>query len=430
MIPLVRSIQSLSPSTKVRQLLLQWVTSLVLFIPLTAYTQAVTGEQIPRFSRALNTYSGGDKVASITGQDTALREGLSAAAELIADPLRASRVRTALGALKPDAANVVRGAREAALYREVSSSVVLVVGDDGFGSGSLISASGDVLTNYHVVGNADSVGVIFKPAQEGDEITKADVIRAKVLRVDEVADLALLRVAQVPPAVKPLQLGSLSTVSVGSDVHAIGHPTGEAWTYTRGFVSQIRRNYAWTTESRLQHKASVIQTQTPINPGNSGGPLLDESGKLVGVNSFKGDGEGLNFAVSVEEVQRLRAATTNRLAKRVQPSPNAAAAKSCEPRELSRSRVNDPAGVAVAMDSDCDGALDTVALIPDVASMPLIILMDSNKDGEADLTLIDDRRDGIVDRSLHDTNFDGEDDLVGYYRNGEERPYRFEPVRR
>jgi S1-C subfamily serine protease len=77
----------------------------------------------------------------------------------------------------------------------------------------------------------------------------------------------------------------------------IGHPTGEAWSYTTGVISQYRQNYEWQAEGNsIRHRADIIQTQTPINPGNSGGPLLSDSSNLIGVNSFKSGGEGLNFA--------------------------------------------------------------------------------------------------------------------------------------
>jgi hypothetical protein len=92
-------------------------------------------------------------------------------------------------------------------------------------------------------------------------------------------------------------------LNVGQDVHAIGHPQGEVWTYTRGIVSQIRANYEWKTEEGITHRANIIQTQTPINPGNSGGPLLDENARVIGINSFRHrSGEGLNYAVSVDTI--------------------------------------------------------------------------------------------------------------------------------
>ena len=159
-----------------------------------------------------------------------------------------------------------------------------------------------------------TVGVMYKPPREGDKIGPADIRRATVVRIDQMSDLALLRVDEAPKGHATFELGDIDEIPVGSDVHAIGHPTGESWTYTKGFVSQIRRDYEWATESGKVHNADVIQTQTPINPGNSGGPLISDSYRLVGVNSFKSSGEALNFAVSVDEIRTFLSRKENRYA--------------------------------------------------------------------------------------------------------------------
>ena len=97
-------------------------------------------------------------------------------------------------------------------------------------------------------------------------------------------------------------------MAIGADVSAIGHPDDQAWTFTKGIISQYRIGFEW-----LNHKADVIQTQTPINPGNSGGPLISEFGSLIGVNSFKeSKAENLNFSVSVDEVRKFLARNGNR----------------------------------------------------------------------------------------------------------------------
>lgn len=408
---------------------LRGAANLAALATVVSYAPALASENSPLYGGALSAYSGGDKTTPLSAPEGVLQAGRVAGARALSDPLSMSRLRGALSALTAEDAESTRGAHDVALYRDVSPSVVLVVTEDALGSGSLISPGGRIVTNYHVVGDAEEVGVIFKPAQEGREITKSDVVRARVIKIDQIADLALLQVTQVSATAKPLKLGSLTTLSVGSDVHAIGHPTGEAWSYTGGIVSQIRRGYRWTTESGLAHTAVVIQTQTPINPGNSGGPLLDDSGELVGVNSFKGEGEGLNFAVSVEDVQKFLAATGNRLAQAVKPAAETTNAAQCEPKELSRERVKDPAGVGIAIDADCDGDMDGVMLLPDDASKPLFVMLDGNGDGDIDTWLLDFERDGVFDKSLYDTNSDGDPDLVGYYRNGETEPYRFEPYK-
>src|SRR4051812_49126929 len=100
-------------------------------------------------------------------------------------------------------------------------------------------------------------------------------MEAKLIKYDEIADLALIQMQPTPAGLNPLRLADSNSVEVGSSVHAIGHPNGEYWTYTQGIVSQVRHGYQWT-DGKLAHKATVVQTQTPINPGNSGGPLLDD----------------------------------------------------------------------------------------------------------------------------------------------------------
>ena len=102
-----------------------------------------------------------------------------------------------------------------------------------------------------------------------------------------------------------MNLGDSAKISVGQDVHAIGHPQGEIWTYTKGIISQIRSQYEWATEEGVEHHAKVIQTQTPISPGSSGGPLFDDAGNLIGINSFQHKSGNLNYAVAVDEIQKF-----------------------------------------------------------------------------------------------------------------------------
>ena len=317
-----------------------------------------------------------------------------------------------------------RGAKEAKIYQMAAPSVVLILTSKGIGSGVLLSADGQVLTNWHVVGDEELVGVVFKPQVEGAEIKKADVKIARVIKTDQLTDLALIQVPEVPSYAKPLSLGSLASVAVGADVHAIGHPTGESWTYTRGIVSQIRRNYEWTTEEQLTHKADVIQTQTPINPGNSGGPLINDALQVVGINSFTGEGEGLNFAVSGDDVKLFLARKGDRAA----PSAKKVASAECKPKTVDTWRNENPAGEAAHMDMDCDGKGDVVAVAPDDSSKPISVLVDADDDGKTDTMLLDDGRDGSIDRSLHDTNGDGKADLISFYRNDEKEPYRIERI--
>jgi S1-C subfamily serine protease len=98
-------------------------------------------------------------------------------------------------------------------------------------------------------------------------VTASRIVKGNVLRVDQMRDLALVNVATPPQNVRALELGIESDIQIGADVYAIGHPTGQTWTYTRGLISQFRRAYAWQAgEKEPEHRADVILTQTPINP--------------------------------------------------------------------------------------------------------------------------------------------------------------------
>jgi S1-C subfamily serine protease len=167
-----------------------------------------------------------------------------------------------------DAPASTRGAKDIALYRSISPSVVLVATKEGLGSGAIVSGAGEIITNWHVIKGYPEVGVVFKPAVEGKQINGDDLKVARVVKYDVVGDLALIKVSEVPSSRAPIRLGSESDISIGADVHAIGHPTGAVWTYTTGVISQYRMGFEWRTEG-TSHKADVIQTLTPINPGNS-----------------------------------------------------------------------------------------------------------------------------------------------------------------
>jgi S1-C subfamily serine protease len=177
-----------------------------------------------------------------------------------------------------DAPASTRGAKDVTLYRSISPSVALVATKEGLGSGAIVSGAGEIITNWHVIKGYPEVGVVFKPAVEGKQINGDDLKVARVVKYDVVADLALIKVSEVPPSRAPIRLGTDSDISIGADVHAIGHPTGAVWTYTKGVISQYRMGFEWKTEG-TSHKGDVIQTQTPINPGNSGGLFLATLGR-------------------------------------------------------------------------------------------------------------------------------------------------------
>lgn len=336
-----------------------------------------------------------------------------------------------------EAPGASRSAKDAQIYKTISPSVVLIAHQKGFGTGSLVSASGEVITNYHVVKGFGTVAVIFKPAAEGAKPGRDDMKVGQVIKYDEISDLALVRVSDVPAGREVVRLGNNEEISVGADVHAIGHPTGEIWTYTTGVVSQYRPGYKWNNAGEnIEHKADVVQTQTPINPGNSGGPLLSDAGNLIAVNSFKANGsEGLGFAVSVDDVKRFLLRPGNRVAQNApreqktasaQKAPEAKKAAACSPKEISKFRNKLDNATVTTYDMFCNGKASGEYVVPDKPTEPIFLRLDRNGDGKGDVIFVDLKRTGKWNISYWDENFNGEWTLVGYHEDGTLRPTKFE----
>jgi S1-C subfamily serine protease len=197
------------------------------------------------------------------------------------------------------------------LYNRVSAGVVFVQANSGrgdlpfpgggqaaSGSGFVIDDQGHIVTNQHVVAGADEFRVRF--GEDGAPI------EAELLGADPAVDLALLKVDPGDAELQPLELGASEDLRPGDPAIAIGSPFGLTGTVTSGIVSALGR----TIEAPNGFSISgAIQTDAAINPGNSGGPLLDEQGRVIGVNSQirTGGGNantGVGFAVPVDEIKR------------------------------------------------------------------------------------------------------------------------------
>jgi len=157
--------------------------------------------------------------------------------------------------------------------------------ESSLGSGVIVSADGYILTNYHVIKEADAVQVGL---QDGRAAT------ARVVGADPDTDLALLKVDLT--GVAPIELGRSDELKVGDVVLAIGDPYGVGQTVTEGIVSAIGRS-----QLGLSTFENFIQTDAAINPGNSGGSLVNTRGQLVGINtalfSPSGGSNGIGFAI-------------------------------------------------------------------------------------------------------------------------------------
>lgn len=167
------------------------------------------------------------------------------------------------------------------------------------GSGFVIDGEGTILTNEHVIDGATKVQVSFSNKKTVD---------AKVIGQDKSTDVAVLKVDPKDLDLKPVQLGSAKDVQVGDPVLAIGNPYGLDRTLTTGVVSAKQRLIKAPNGFNI---SNVIQTDASINPGNSGGPLLDGTGRVIGINSqiaTSGSGSGsvgIGFAVPIDTVKQI-----------------------------------------------------------------------------------------------------------------------------
>ena len=352
----------------------------------------------------------------------------SVAAQINDDTLLLNRASSILNHPGSDVGTKTRSVHDVALYKKISPSVVMIGTKQGIGSGTIIGHKGEILTNWHVIGNNLDVVVLLKEEKS--------IRRAKVIKFDQISDLALIQLVAVPTDRLPVKFGDISDFSIGSDVHAIGHPEGRDWTYTKGVVSQYRNEFDWNSgEPAIKHHADVIQTQTPINPGNSGGPLLSDKGLLLGVNSFVTVGsQGLNFAVSVEDVRKFIASKDNRFA---QNAVAQATPKTCEAKELSRGKSAEGNAEVISWDVYCTGKVNAVLVIPYKESDEVILKADRNGDGKNDLMYFSQNtKDAAYSNSwfdglkwlasVWDNDYDGEWDLVGIHEDGKLKPARFE----
>lgn len=203
-----------------------------------------------------------------------------------------------------------RGSKGVALFRSFSPAVTLVVvGNDqqveGLGTGALIRGDGYVLTNWHVIAGHGAAVVFLKPASSA-EVKDAQAYGARVIFQDSTADLALLKLIRNTSGAMPtISVANMSAVQVAEDVHIIGHPHGELWSYSTGVISQIRNDYEWQYSDGSKHHARVLQMQTAINPGNSGGPVLDDTGSMIGLVAMSEEGQNLDYAIAADVIQRF-----------------------------------------------------------------------------------------------------------------------------
>lgn len=209
-----------------------------------------------------------------------------------------------------------------AVYEKVSAGVVTILStfgsssgggifggaSAGQGSGFVVSTDGEIVTNAHVVTDAETAGQsgsLHEADQVFVEFEDRNRVQADVLGFDPFADVALLKVDTAGLDFHPLTLGDSDAAQVGDPVAAIGSPFGQEESLSVGVISATDRSVQSLTRFGIDN---ALQTDASINPGNSGGPLLNASGEVIGINqqinTTSGGGEGVGFAVPSNLVKR------------------------------------------------------------------------------------------------------------------------------
>jgi S1-C subfamily serine protease len=173
----------------------------------------------------------------------------------------------------------------------------LAIPQEGSGSGWVLDAQGRIVTNFHVIEDAENIEVTLFDGSS---------YPAKLVGTDPATDIAVIQIEAPAASLIPLQFGDSSVLKVGQKVLAIGNPFGLERTLTVGIVSSLNRSLDSRNNRVMKN---IIQLDAALNQGNSGGPLMNSSGKLIGMNtaiaSKTGENTGVGFAVPVNTILRV-----------------------------------------------------------------------------------------------------------------------------
>ncbi len=169
-----------------------------------------------------------------------------------------------------------------------------IMPEEDIGTGFFINKNGDILTNFHVIGNADKIFISFLKYKD---------IRASIVGTDPMSDIAVIHINPAGKIIIPLILGNSSTLRVGERVIAVGNPYNLYQTVTTGIISGLKRSLFFPSARFYEN---IIQTDAAINPGNSGGPLVDYKGHVIGINTAKlaNNAQNIGFAIPINLAKR------------------------------------------------------------------------------------------------------------------------------
>lgn len=164
-----------------------------------------------------------------------------------------------------------------------------IMPEEDIGTGFFINKNGDILTNFHVIGNAGKIYISF---------LKYKNIRANLIGTDPLSDIAVIHINPRGKTIIPVTMGNSNNLMIGERVIAIGNPYNLYQTVTTGIISGLKRSLFYPS-SRFY--GNIIQTDAAINPGNSGGPLINYKGHVIGINTAKlaNNAQNIGFAIPI-----------------------------------------------------------------------------------------------------------------------------------
>jgi putative serine protease PepD len=245
-------------------------------------------QQVPRRRTAVVIAAAAGVVALTVGGGTAG----AVISSLNAPPAATSPATTAAAPVPVSDRSSIAG-----VARMVLPSVVHIEIGEEEGSGVVLSADGEIVTNNHVIagGHGEPIRVTFNDGK---------TVSATVIGTDPIGDIAVIRTGGVA-GLTPATFGDTGTAAVGDTVLAIGSPLGLQGTVTQGIISALHRTANWEADGRRYYSGDAIQTDAAVNPGNSGGALINLAGEVIGINTagYSVDEEssgsiGVNFAIS------------------------------------------------------------------------------------------------------------------------------------
>ena len=297
-----------------------------------------------------------------------------------------------------------------------------------YGAGSIIDNNGLIITNWHVIENANQVYVYplpKDPSKEGlaiDKLTDAEKFLARVVAKNKKTDLALVQVTGISKRITPIPLGINDEVQPGEKVFAIGHPNFYGWDISPGIVRGIMPQESWNygpppkEGEEFDHEATLLRTSATIEGGSSGGPLFNEKGRMIGINNM-GDiqSSNMNFAIAVKHAQEL-------IENKEQPGIKSTATVEPLTEKILRQKYPN----LKSDDWNNNGTIDTWYADSDNNGRGDIIYSDEDEDGIIEFIEIDSNENNSSEIALTDNDLDGHPDEKWIDR--EDIPYPIEGI--